>query len=138
MRAPTVPGVIRDMPPYSLLVAGGCALFAWLTPTHELPWTSFHREFAMAGGVLAGAVISAGLALCQWLRLDLLGFLQSDLPDGVDARPFANLGQPNLLATLLMLGLLATAILYNVGRFGAPVALPLVALLGFSLAMTQS
>jgi len=205
---------------HPLQAAGAFALFAWLTPTHELPWTTFHAEFAMAlaamlagacvlwrdrhqavaipasalatlavalvpllqlatgkiafrgdavlvcmylaGFALAqligaravaiwglarmleafawllliGAVISTWLALCQWQQLDYLGLALVDLPQG--SRPFANFNQPNLLATLLVLGLLATAILYDAERFGNGVALLLTGLLGFALAATQS
>lgn len=207
--------------PFLLLASCGCALFAWLTPTHELPWTSFHAELAMAlaallGGawvlwrarrlnssvlpaltwmtllvaliplaqlgagiivfrgdvtlaclyllgfalaqivgyraaeawglehtleafawvVVTGALASVWLALYQWQQLEYLGLYASDMSIG--ARPFANLNQPNQLATLLVLGLIATACLFDAGRFRPWVAFLMVALLGFGLAMTQS
>lgn len=91
---------------------------------------------AFAWVMLVGALLSAWLALCQWQQLDYLGFALADLP--IDARPFANFNQPNLLATLLVLGLLAVALLYGTERFGPAIALLIVALLGFGLAMTQA
>lgn len=203
-----------------LLAAAACALFAWLTPTHDLPWTSFHAEFSMALAgllagagvlwrrgrpalaipmlalltllaaivslvqgvagliefrgdvalvclyllgfaltltisqhaavewgrqsvlqafawlVLAGALASIWLALYQWQQLDYLGLFASDLAAG--GRPYANFNQPNHLAALLVLALVATALLYDAAKLGAVLSLALIVLLGFGLSMTQS
>jgi O-antigen ligase len=203
-----------------LSAAFALGLFAWLTPTHELPWPSFHAEFAaslaglLAGGVtlwhhgrrptgfpaiaflallaaaivlaqllggvivfggdaalaglyllgfalavvvghaarvggsheaglgalawllLLGALASCWLALYQWQHLDYLGVFAGDLDAG--SRVFANLNQPNHLATLLVLGLLATAGLFDASRLGTACAALLVVVFGFCLAMTQS
>jgi hypothetical protein len=205
---------------YVLSTAGALALMAWLTPTHRVPWTSFHEDAlmalaavaagiavlwagrrqafdlpvpaaltlviamvplvqsaaglivfrgdaalaslylagfalaqvvghravalwgeerslrALAGVILIGAVVSVWLALCQWQRLDYFDFALSEMP--VNGRPFANLNQTNLLATLLVLGLLATAVFHATGRIGTACAAALVALLGFGMAMAQS
>ncbi|MBS0315525.1 MAG: O-antigen ligase C-terminal domain-containing protein [Proteobacteria bacterium] len=54
----------------------------------------------------AGALLSTGLALYQWLRLSGLGLLTVQFPmEGL--RPSGNLGQANNLATLLVWGLIA-------------------------------
>jgi hypothetical protein len=206
---------------YPPLAAAACALFAWLTPTHELPWTSFHAELAaalaaliigawafwhssrkqarqvpalaalvvlatlipmgqsasgiivfrgdaalvglyllgfglavlvgqlaaagwghervlqgMAWLVLSGAIASAWLALYQWQQLDYLGLYASNVEVG--GRPFANFNQPNHLATLLVLGLLSAALLYDAAKVGPAVSMALSLLLSFALAMTQS
>jgi len=88
------------------------------------------------GLVLVAAVASMGLAMYQWLSLQGLGIFAADLPPG--GRPFANLGQPNHLATLLFLGLVGGLYLYEVGRIGAWVAALLTVFLEFGLAMTTS
>lgn len=54
----------------------------------------------------AAALLSTGLALYQWLRLSGLGLLVVPLPL-TGWRPFANLGQSNNLATLLVWGVVA-------------------------------
>jgi O-antigen ligase len=86
--------------------------------------------------LLAGALASVWLALYQWQQLGYLGVLVADLD--ADARPYANFNQPNQLATLLVLGLVAAACLYDAAKFGTSTALTLTVLLGFGLAMTQS
>ena len=91
---------------------------------------------SLAWLLLVGALVSVWLALYQWQRLDYLGVFATDLDFG--GRPFANFNQPNHLATLLVLGLVAAALLYDAGRFGGSTALVLIVLLGFGVAMTQS
>ena len=81
------------------------------------------------------SILSVGLQLHQWFLLDRL-FLWDMGNEG--QRPFANLGQPNLLATLLLWGLLATA--WGVQRryLGRGVALLLVLYLLMGIALTGS
>ncbi len=86
--------------------------------------------------VLTGSLVSVWIALYQWQGLQYLGILAIDIAGGT--RPYANLIQPNQFATLLVLGVVATAFLYDRGRLGAASSLLLVATLGFGLAMTQS
>ncbi len=52
--------------------------------------------------IFLGAFASLCLALCQWLRLDILGLWVVEMP--LSGRPFANLAQPNNLATRLCMG----------------------------------
>jgi O-antigen ligase len=99
-------------------------------------WGEERSLQALCGVLLIGALASAWLALCQWQRLTYFDFAISELP--LNARPFANLNQPNLLATLLVLGMISTAALHSAGSIGVSCAAALVALLGFALAMTQS
>lgn len=51
--------------------------------------------------LIAAAVVSVGMAAHQWLDLGISSLFIADLPPG--GRPFANLAQPNHLATLLLL-----------------------------------
>jgi O-antigen ligase len=213
-------GPPRPTHAYIAVLAAGCALFAWLMPTHQPPWMSFHAELAMAGAAAllwawmlvveqrgdstwpwaaiacatcavipagqwaagliayradalismlyllgAGLAVAMGsravqvwgsdrplaafawtlviaglastwLALYQWLQLDYMGLYTTTLPPG--GRAGANLNQPNLLATLLMLCVAAVAVLRAQDRLSAPVAILLLAVYSFGLAMTQS
>lgn len=90
----------------------------------------------LAWAVLLAALASVGLALCQWLGVEGLGIFLMDLPPG--GRPYANLAQPNQLATLLMLGLVAAGGLHQQRRLSGPVLAGVVAVLAFGVVMTQS
>lgn len=89
----------------------------------------------LAGTFLIASTISIWLALYQW-------FLQpgniwiADLPP--NARPFANLGQPNHLATLLSMGLAAALFFYEKHLLHRISSSFLAILLLFGIALTQS
>jgi hypothetical protein len=85
---------------------------------------------------LSGALLSLWIALYQWQGLQYLGILAIDIAGGT--RPYANLIQPNQLATLVVLGLVAAAFLYERARCGALTVLLVAVTLGFGLAMTES
>lgn len=87
---------------------------------------------------LAGAVISAFIALYQWLGLSIanLNFWVSDHATG--ARAYANLNQPNNLATLLCLGLVACLYFYSKRFFGQLTFWLLVFVLSVGLAAAAS
>lgn len=88
--------------------------------------------FALA---IAG-LISVGISIHQWLDLRVLGLFVVDMPVG--GRPYANLAQPNQLATLLLLGLMGFAFLYEGLVIRGGIALSGSCLLVFGLVMTQS
>jgi hypothetical protein len=69
-------------------------------------------------GLVAGALISGGVALLQWLQQPLLGPWMAALPPG--GRPFGNFGQPNHLSSAAVLGFGALLWLHQVRRFPAP------------------
>lgn len=81
------------------------------------------------------AIFSVGLQLHQWLELDRLFIWDMGATTG---RPFANFGQPNLLATFLIWGLLAAGWAvqrnYVSGVTGVIIALYLL----FGVALTAS
>lgn len=85
----------------------------------------------------AAAVGSVGLQLYQWLDLaeDGLGLWIMLVPN---ARPFANLGQPNQLATFLIWGLLALGWGHHRGFIGGPVTAVAGTYLLFGIALSQS
>ena len=85
--------------------------------------------------VLAGALASVFVALCQWLGLTI-GLLAVDMRPG--GRPFANLAQPNHLSTLLVLGMVAAFALAQRGFFGPMALVAILPLLVFGVAMTGS
>lgn len=85
---------------------------------------------------LAASMLSVALQLYQWLRLSGLGIFAADLPP--NGRPFANVGQPNHLATMLYLGLVGTLYLFERERLRAGVAAAACAFLGLGMTMTSS
>jgi hypothetical protein len=71
---------------------------------------------ALFGALLSAGIASTGLALCQWFGVTGLGVFIADLPPG--GRPYANVGQPNHLATLLAWSVLALLRWYEQRRIG--------------------
>ena len=85
---------------------------------------------------LTASLASVGLQLFQWLRLPGLGIFLVDLAPGHS--PYANVAQPNQLASMLFLGVVALLFLYERGRVrGAATVLAYLMLAG-GLAMTGS
>jgi len=91
---------------------------------------------ALFAGLGVAAFASTGLVLYQGFGLDQLGVLVAPLPDG--RRAIANVGQPNLLATLQLWGLLALWWTWLRGQARSGVALAGAAFLVFALAATES
>lgn len=87
----------------------------------------------MAIGI--AALVSVGLQLHQWLMLD--GLDLSSMGHGY-GRPYANLGQPNQLGTLLLWALLGTAWAVRRCQIGAGTAVFCALYLLFGLALTAS
>ncbi len=90
----------------------------------------------MAHTVLAGALASAVVALLQTLELSQ-GFAWIHSM-GSWRRPGANLGQPNQLATLLLMGLGSLLFLLESRKFGMVPASLMALLLTMGLAATES
>jgi O-antigen ligase len=86
-------------------------------------------------GVVVGAVLSVGLQLHQWLQLDTVGpwILRSS-----GSRHYANMVQPNQLASLLLLGVLGCAWLNRRNWLYGSVAIGLAMFLLFGVALTES
>lgn len=91
---------------------------------------------ALAWVCLLGAMASVALALHQWLGLQQLGVWLMDTPP--NGRAYANLGQPNNLATLFCLGLAAALYLRERGQLGLLVLTLLALMLFAGIAMTRS
>lgn len=93
--------------------------------------------WVLLGAVWLAAMASVAMQWVQWLRL------QPDesllwLYNGSVGRPAANLGQPNSLASVIVLALLATYAAWRRRLLGASMALAVAGYLLFGLAMTQS
>lgn len=88
-----------------------------------------------AGAVVVAAVLSVWIALRQWLMLPGSVWV-ADLP--LDVRPFANMAQPNNLATLLCMGLAGVIYFYEKSSFNSYAASLVAVFLVFGVALTQS
>lgn len=86
--------------------------------------------------IALAAAFSAAIAWAQWLQQS------SVIPMAVPAQPggrsWGNLGQPNHLATLLALGVVATVDAYERRRIDGVASTFVVALLGGAMVMSQS
>lgn len=86
-----------------------------------------------------GATLSVGLQLQQWLGVARDGALDVWVAsDSVGARPFANMGQANQLATLLLWGLLACGWAQWQRYIRSSIVILLAVFLLFGLSLTQS
>lgn len=116
---------------YLLGVAGAVATaHAWSADGVRTP------AARLGGTLLVGGLLSAGLALVQAFQLTQLGIWSLDAVAGM--RPYANLGQPNNLATLLGLSLLGLLLLREQERLDGRVAALLAVPLVLAAAATQS
>ncbi len=84
------------------------------------------------------AVLSVNLQLQTWLGLIDTGIFDLWSMGLTGGRPYANFGQPNQLATLLLWGLLASAWAYNAVKIRASVAMLLACFLLIGIALSQS
>lgn len=89
----------------------------------------------LAAVFIGTGIVSCGLATVQWLDLASNVFVVSLIPGG---RPYGNVAQPNNLASLLALGIMAALQMYEGRRVCGPVASLTVAWFGLGLVMTQS
>lgn len=85
--------------------------------------------------ICCAAVVSVGMQLMQWLQLTSGNFW---VLNSGRSRFFANMAQPNQLASLLLLGVLGVTWGYARKALGAAMALVLIAYLLFGVALTES
>lgn len=111
----------------------GLAVLAGARWQQQRPGAPIDTLFA---AILLAALLSVGLQLWQWLRLGSEVLWAVPMPRG--GRPFANLGQPNLLALLLLWGLVGAWWFHLSGRTRGVVACAAAGWLLLGLAMTQS
>lgn len=108
--------------------------------TDDLPSNQVEKSnsalMLIANVVLLGAFASAVVAFAQVLEL----WEQSAWINRMLSlrRPGGNIGQPNQLATLLLMGIASLLFLYESGKLKAASSILLFATLGTALAMTES
>lgn len=95
----------------------------WLTP--------------LAGTFVLGAVLSSWIALLQWFELEGM-MVPWVMSAAHTTRALGNLAQPNQLATLLLMGTVATMMLYQWERISGFLATLLVAVMSMGVVLTQS
>ncbi len=91
---------------------------------------------ALAVTLTTGAVLSTLIAISQWLHLGWGGVWVLVLAPG--DRPFANLAQPNQMASLLMMGLIGCLHLYERRRLNELSLSAMAGLLLLGLTLSQS
>lgn len=97
--------------------------------------TSTEIVLALAWALLFSGVVSVGIALAQWQLINASIWIV-DIPLG--GRPFANIAQPNNLASLLLLSAIAVAYLHYKQLMSRWLVVLLWVFLIFGVALTQS
>ena len=116
------------------------AAFAYITALHWSNADPLRPAIYVLSAMSIAAVISTGLATYQWLGLAQdLGLMDIwVLPFSEGTRPYANMGQPNQLASLLLCGLLGVALGRHTGAIGNSLGLTLAAWIVWGVALTES
>ncbi len=97
----------------SSLFIAGVALAWWQGARCALTPLAAEPAVSLAAALLAAAAaISSFIAQLQWLQLEL-GVSLYAVALGPNMRPYANLAQPNQLATLLLVGTVMAYLLYE-------------------------
>lgn len=89
----------------------------------------------LLSAIVFAALLSTGLAIYQWLKLDFLDVWGIEV---VGSRPYANLGQPNQLATFLSWGLIGLTWLWTKRYIRSQILVLAVCFLLFGIALTSS
>lgn len=110
-------------------------LIAWQTGSRWERVASGQAADGLFLAIALAAFLSVGLQLHQWLQMDRLDIWSMG---GPGIRPFANMGQPNQLATLLLWGLAALFWWWVRGRARPLIVLAAAVFLLFGLALTGS
>lgn len=120
------------------LYVAGIAMAWWIGAANVRLALTPQRCLSISAAVLLFvALLSSGLAVLQWLRLETnLDIYAVELAPG--SRPAGNLAQPNLLATLLVMGTVAVFLLWRGHYLRTWQAVMILAYLSFGLVMTES
>lgn len=116
------------------------AALAYIVALHWSTADPLRPAIYVLSAMAIAAVVSTGLATYQWLGLAHdLGLMDIwILPFSEGTRPYANMGQPNQLASLLLCGLLGIAFGKNIGAIGKLMSLLLAAWIIWGVALTES
>ena len=102
-------------------------------------WKPVWMGNILFGAVLAASIVSTGMALYQWLGMAQdRGLMDIWVIGLAQDRPYANLGQPNQLATLLLWGLVSCGWFAWQRQIGVGVACVGALWIVLGLALTQS
>lgn len=150
MPTASVVAVLMALLPWGQFLLGGIHSFgtAWINSIYLLGfalaiivgWNWERRspgeamDFLFLAITMAG-VISVALQVCQFMRIDGLDIW---VLNGGQGRFSANLNQPNMLASLLLLGVIGVAWAYANAKLGVTVAVLLVMWLLFGVQLTES
>lgn len=124
---------------FSYLIGLACAILVG----YNLSSNSISRNntyLIFTAVIIFASVISTWICIRQWLGLqpDVNSFFEARIPFGSGKRPYGNLGQPNLLATLLCIGIASVFYLFEKRHLTAFGSSLLAAFLIFGLSLTQS
>jgi hypothetical protein len=123
-----------------LLLIGSAVTWGWreghFAADETSPPAQQHAGEWLAWSVIVGGMLSLGIALVQVFQVweDLTTIVRQPYI----RRPGGNLGQPNHLATLLVMGMSGVAFLHARGRVGAPTMATLLLFLTGGIAVTES
>lgn len=129
---PFTSGPTASIQPYLVSVAAAGLLLALWPPRASIP----QMAGWIATGLLLAALVSSVLALLQYFHLD--ASLRPWVVAARGVRAYANLRQPNQLATLLVIGLAALHYQLGVRRVAVVPAAMMAILLAVALAATAS
>lgn len=118
---------------FAFSISAGARIASEIAPKRDLILADLSPLFAC---FIFSGLLSVAIAIHQWLDLGILGLYVVDMRFG--GRPYANLAQPNQLATLLLLGEIGLIFMLEMRVIRAPVAFGGAMILAFGLAMTQS
>lgn len=115
-----------------------CAAWSVLWSSHAARVDRDRWVGSLAIALVAGGLLSSLVAIVQRWQVDIgpLALFIAAVPPG--HAPFANLGQPNQLTSLLALGSAALLLLYERRWASGPAALAGAVLLVFAMVITQS
>ncbi|MBJ9722061.1 O-antigen ligase C-terminal domain-containing protein [Acinetobacter calcoaceticus] len=85
--------------------------------------------------VIVVSVATSFIAICQWLNVDSHFVHMLHL---IGNRPYGNFGQPNNMATFLIVGLLGCLYLYEKNKAAVWLLLPSALIILFTIALSQS
>lgn len=119
------------------LYVAGWGLAWWLGTNSAGLKLRTHPAVWFAWIVVFAAMLSVAIALLQWLRMETtLGIFAIDR--AYDVRAYGNLGQPNHLASLLMIASALALMLYTCGRIGGFTCVMLIAWFSLGLTLSES
>jgi O-antigen ligase len=90
---------------------------------------------ALAFATVLAAIASVGMALVQWLQLQPVSWVE---PLRGGSRPYANIGQPNHLSSIIAIGMIGLLRWFEIRRIGRASLLLGASFLGLGMLLTQS